>query len=213
MYVYVSPPDALQPIRGLTESAFRRLLDWLEDGAATKGYAGEAYLEMRRRLVLYFDRRNRPAPDELADETLNRIATTLEQRGTIAITPPSRYCYIVARFVFLEDLRRHEHTHVRLDPHSADMLNALGIREPDPAEGVSLAERRFRCLEACLEKLDPAQRTLIVEYYRGFGREKIEMRRELAARLGITTNALGIRASRIREVLVRCVEACVKGGE
>ena len=213
MYVYVSSPDALQPIRGLTESAFRRLLDWLEDGAGTQGYAGEAYLEMRRRLVLYFDRRNRPAPDELADETLNRIATTLEQRGSIAITPPSRYCYIVARFVFLEDLRRHEHTHVRLDPRSADMLNALGIREPDPAEGVSLTERRFRCLEACLDKLDPAQRMLIVEYYRGIGREKIEARRELAARLGITTNALGIRASRIREVLVRCVAACVTGDE
>jgi DNA-directed RNA polymerase specialized sigma24 family protein len=210
VYVYVSSPDALQPIRGLTESAFRRLLDWLDDGAAMPG---EAYLEMRRRLVLYFDRRNRPGPDELADETLNRIATTLEQRGAIAITPPSRYCYIVARFVFLEDLRRHEHTHVRIDPRSAELLHVLGQREPHPIDGLTPAERRFRCLETCLDKLDPAQRTLIVEYYRGIGREKIDMRRELAARLGITTNALGIRASRIREVLVRCVEACILGEE
>jgi DNA-directed RNA polymerase specialized sigma24 family protein len=208
VYVDVSPPDAIRPIRGLTERAFRRLLDWLADGAAESH--GEAYLEMRRRLVLYFHRRNRSAPDELADETLNRIATTLEERGAIAITPPTRYSYIVARFVFLEDLRRQEHSHVSLDPRSADSLQALGVREQHPIDGVSLAERRFRCLERCLDTLEPAQRMLIVEYYRGIGREKIELRRALAARLEITTNALGIRASRIREALVRCIDACDK---
>ena len=78
-------------------------------------------------------------------------------------------------------------------------------------------EQALARLGECREQIDEVdkrilsllnQRTLIVEYYRGIGREKIDMRRELAARLGITTNALGIRASRIREVLVRCVEAC-----
>jgi DNA-directed RNA polymerase specialized sigma24 family protein len=204
----VLPPDAIRPIRGLTERAFRRLLDWLADGAPDAH--GEAYLEMRQRLVLYFHRRNRPAPDELADETLNRIATTLETRGSIAITPPSRYSYIVARFVFLEDLRKQEHTHVPLDAQTADSLLTIGgrNRDPDPIAGLSEAERRFRCLEHCLDTLEPAQRSLIVEYYRGIGREKIELRRALAARLGITTNALGIRAGRIRETLVRCMDAC-----
>ena len=43
---------------------------------------------------------------------------------------------------------------------------------------------------------------LIVEYYRDTGRQKIERRRALADRLGISMNALAIRASRIRDALV-----------
>src|SRR5262245_32169967 len=77
----------------LTELAFSRLLEWLDDGVDSNG---ARYLEMRRRLVSYFDRRKRPAADELADETLNRIGRTLERGGVIAVAPPARYCFVVA---------------------------------------------------------------------------------------------------------------------
>jgi hypothetical protein len=53
---------------GLSQFASDRLLAWLDENTGSRG---ERYLEMRRRLVSYFDRRNRPAADELADETLN----------------------------------------------------------------------------------------------------------------------------------------------
>jgi hypothetical protein len=154
--------DVLREESGITQFAFRRLLAWLDDGVDSNG---ERYLEMRRRLVLYFDRRNRPAADELADETLNRIGRTLES-GIIATRPPARYCYVVAKFVLLEDVRR---------------------------------ARRHVPLE---------QRDLIVEYYADVRRQKIERRRELAKRLGITMNGLGVRAWRIREGLMECVEGC-----
>ncbi len=93
-----------------TKLAFDRLLEWLDDGADSNG---ETYLEMHRRLVSYFDRRNRQSADELADETLNRISKTLQKDGAIATKPPARYCYVVAKFVLLEDIRR-EQRHVRL---------------------------------------------------------------------------------------------------
>src|SRR4051812_40496364 len=83
-------------------AGFTRLLEWLDAGNDSHG---ATYLEIRRRLVSYFDRRNRPAADELADETLSRIGRTLEKSGAIAVTPPARYCYVVARFVLLEDVR------------------------------------------------------------------------------------------------------------
>ena len=95
----------------LSQYVFDRLLAWLDDGTESDS---ERYLEMRRRLVSYFDRRSRPAADELADETLNRVARTLEQYGVIATRPPARYCYIIAKFVLFEDLRR-ERRHVALD--------------------------------------------------------------------------------------------------
>jgi hypothetical protein len=68
----------------------------------------------------------------------------------------------------------------------------------EPDEGVSLREQRLECLDCCLHELKPEQRELVVEYYRDAKRQKIDRRRELAARLGISMNALGIRAWRIR---------------
>ena len=180
----------------LSQYVFDRLLEWLDDGTESHG---ERYLEMRRRLVSYFDRRNRPAADELADETLNRVARTLEQGGVIATRPPARYCYIIAKFVLFEDLRR-ERRHVALDETTirVDRRSFLA----DLAEDDAIREQRLDCLDRCLELLEPEQRKLIVEYYRDTGRQKIERRRALADRLGISMNALAIRASRIRDTLL-----------
>src|SRR4051812_48834551 len=86
----------------LNTRAFQRLLTWLDEDANSDG---QKYLEMRRRLLAYFDRKNCLTPDELADETLNRVARRLEEEGAIEGDTPARYCYIVARFVFMEHLR------------------------------------------------------------------------------------------------------------
>ena len=192
----------------LTQVAFTRLLDWLDDGADS---GGETYLEMRRRLVAYFDRRNRSAPDALADETFNRIGRTLEKSGSIATTPPARYCYVVARFVLLEDLRR-ERLYVPFDEVRG--VNSIGSRRTAGADdaAASAEERRFECLDCCLRKLKPDQRELVVDYYSAAERQRIDRRRDLAMRLGITMNALGIRVCRIRGALETCVGACCKTG-
>jgi DNA-directed RNA polymerase specialized sigma24 family protein len=204
----VAPRDTLQEERGLTPFAFSRLLEWLDDGVDSHG---ETYLEMRRRLVSYFDRRNRLSAEELADETLNRVGRTLEKTGAIAITPPARYCYVIARYVLLEDFRR-ERIHVPLDgTRTLDVTTLRAIELPQPDEGTAIREQRLECLDSCLQTLKREQRELVIEYYRDVRRQKIERRRELAARLGITMNALGIRACRIRGALEACVEACRKG--
>jgi DNA-directed RNA polymerase specialized sigma24 family protein len=177
----------------------------LDDGADSEG---ERYLEVRRRLVAYFDRQNRPAPDTLADETLNRVSRTLEKSGAIATKPPLRYCYVVARFVLLEDLRR-DRRHVRFD----DVRHTSDVTWPAPADAGDAAfvqERRLECLDRCLRKLKPEQQALIVDYYSDARRQRIDRRRDLAARLGITMNALGIRAWRIRAALENCVGACCR---
>jgi DNA-directed RNA polymerase specialized sigma24 family protein len=182
------------------------LLAWLDDGADSRG---EAYIEMRRRLVAYFDRRNRPFADDLADQTFNRISKTLEQSGSIAVRPPARYCYVVARFVLLEDIRR-SRRYVQVD-ETRDTL-PLGPRPVMPTDDrASVQEQRLECLDRCLHQLKPEQRELAIEYYRDAKRERIDRRRSLAERLGITMNALGVRACRIRNTLQTCVGACCKG--
>jgi DNA-directed RNA polymerase specialized sigma24 family protein len=193
--------EALREEPGITQIAFTRLLAWLDDGVDSNG---ERYLEMRRRLVSYFDRRNRLAADELADETLTRIGRTLEQSGAIATRPPARYCYVVAKFVLLEDIRRGR----KLVPFDGSKIAGAGSIWPRRDEGGALREQRLDCLDGCLQELEPAQRELIVEYYADERHRKIERRRDLAIELGITMNALGIRAFRIRDRLMACVEDC-----
>ena len=117
----------------LSQSAFRRLLSWLDEGVES---GGEKYLETRRRLVQYFDRKNCLSPNELADETLNRIARRLAEEGAITGTPPLRYCYIVAKFVFLEYYRRPARAEVSLDGVALDTPHVQLVDDGRPHEVV-----------------------------------------------------------------------------
>jgi DNA-directed RNA polymerase specialized sigma24 family protein len=189
----------------LTPRAFQRLLDWLDEGNTSDGLK---YLEMRRRLVAYFDRKDCAMPDELADETLTRVARRLEEEGAIETEAPAKYCYIVARFVFMEHLRvaRRENAvldDIRRQPR-ADSVAAAS--DADAAREVK--EKLLDCLERCTSKLAPLSREIIIRYYAGKERVKIENRRALAESLGITINALSIRACRIRDKLEACVRQC-----
>ena len=191
----------------LTESAFRQFLNWLDEGVDS---GGEKYLEMRRRLVSYFDRKNCISPDELADETLNRVARRLEEEGSIDSASPAHYCYIVARFIFLEYLRRTERAQVSIDELSP--MGDTSLSPPavsDRKRGAESEEKRFNCLEHCLTALEASNREMIIQYYQGEQKAKIVNRRALAEASGITMNALGIRVCRIRDRLEACVTRCL----
>jgi DNA-directed RNA polymerase specialized sigma24 family protein len=192
----------------LNPEAFRQFLSWLDGDVDT---SGERYLEMRRRLVHYFDRRNCLSPEDLADETLNRVARKLEEKGEIVGVSPAHYCYIVAKFVFLEFIRRVESNQASLDHAQGSGRIMAGFAVASrPDENAVAKEKLFDCLERCLDKLQPEDRELILDYYRGEQRAKIERRADLAARFGLTMNALSIRACRIRSKLEICVNTCAK---
>ena len=188
----------------ITSSAFARLLEWLDEG---KDSDGRNYLEMRQRLVAYFDRKNCLNADELADETLTRVARRIEETGKIESETPAKYCYITAKFVFMESLRGADKRSVPLD----DVLKQSKANEMAAAEDEEkvLKEKMLDCLEICTGKLEAANREMIVSYYYGEERVKIENRRALAEKLGVSTNALTIRACRIRDKLESCVGKCV----
>ena len=139
-----------------TQIAFHRLLAWLDEESDS---GGQRYLEIRRRLVHYFDRKNCRSPDELADETLNRVTRRLEEEGAIITDAPAHYCYIVARFVLLESLRELQ----REGPLDNKALLAAG---PHSSEEGQEKERQIECLERCVTELEPEDRELIVDYYR-----------------------------------------------
>jgi DNA-directed RNA polymerase specialized sigma24 family protein len=183
----------------LAPRAFNRLLNWLDEGGSSEG---RNYLQMRERLVAYFDRKNYAVPDELADETLNRVARRLEEAGAIESEAPAKYCYIVARFVFMEHLRETQKGTVVLDEIRRQKHGGDAVEVDDNKE------KMLDCLGQCTSKLESVSRELITRYYVGKERVKIENRRALAEGLGITVNALAIRACRIRDKLEACVRQC-----
>lgn len=183
----------------LREQTFRRLLAWLDQGVNTNG---QSYLAIRERLLGYFDRKNCLNADELADQTLNRVARRLdEEGGNIETEIPAKYCYIVARFVFMEHLRANEKEFTAL----GDLGRRANAMSP---EDLHRKEKMLECLDLCAAKLELSQRELIFSYYSGEQRVKIENRHSLAQTLGITVNALSIRACRIRDKLEGCVKEC-----
>ena len=176
--------------------AFQQFLIWLDGGVDSNG---ERYVEMRRRLEEYFARKRCASPSDLADEVLNRVARRLEEEGAIP-DPPARYCYIVARFVFLESLRS-------ADRNRAELPVALA--RPDAFDP---ADTRLDCLDRCLSDLSVNDRDLILAYYADGQGVRLGHRKQLAERLSLTTNALAIRACRIRARLEQCVGDCIRRG-
>lgn len=186
----------------ITSESFARLLEWIDDGVDSDG---KKYLDLRRKLVAYFDRKNSLSPDDLADETLTRVARRIEEEGKIETEAPAKFCYITARFVFLESLRDKKNKNVSIDEIKADQITAN-----DASEEKNLKEKMLACLEKCVGELDETNRELIVKYYYGAERIKIKNRRVLADKIGISSNALTIRACRIRDKLEKCVGKCAE---
>lgn len=173
----------------LTEEAFAKFLACLDPDPAR---AGEKYEALREALVKFLDWRGAPFPEELVDETFNRVTRKLEEGETIRDAPT--YCHGVARLVFLQSLERPGNRRVELEE-----LSIIAIPEPD------VTDVRRECLNHCLRQLPAENRELIIEYYRKEGRRKIDHRIAMAERLGIPLNALRSRAQRIRDKLERCI--------
>jgi RNA polymerase sigma factor (sigma-70 family) len=173
----------------LTQEDFDALLEWLDPN---RDEAGRKYEDIRLRLIKIFTCRGCLEPEDLADETINRVSNRLSEIRRDYVGDPARYFYGVANKLLYEYQRR------KLPP------------APPPPDESDHKEREFECLEECIEKLAPDQRALVVGYYQEEKRTKINNRKQLADKLGIALNALRIRAHRIRTSLYKCVQNCVE---
>jgi RNA polymerase sigma factor (sigma-70 family) len=191
-------PAKRQPKWNLTETAFDKLLSCLaeDDGSSSacdRERAGERYLLLRRNLVRFFEGRAVGGEaEEAADEVCNRLARKLEAGERFENI--NQFAYGVARLLALELYK----TRARAER----ALNDLPTQEtatPDEEED----ENKFQLerLTRCLSELPEESRALILTYYSGDGRKKIENRRQLAEKLGIPQNALRSRAVRLRDKL------------
>jgi len=179
----------------LTPEAFDRLLAHL---APDRDAAAQEYERVRRMLLNFFGWRGCQSPGEEADETFDRVARKLEEGEPVEHI--HRYIFGVARRVSSESSKRRDRERAML----TDLV-------PSPAgSGTSLNEDRSACLDTCLPRLAPDDRTLLAEYYAGRGRANQANRRRQADRLCISYGAMRVRAHRARTQLEGCLTACLK---
>lgn len=156
--------------------------------------AGTKYEQLRDRLISFFAHRGSTSPEDLADETMNLVARNIE-RIVGPTVDLSAYAFGVARRLLHENLR------------SAKAQAPL--IESDAGE-TDEKERRLQCLEKCFQRLPENSRELISLYYQGKGVAKIENRKMLAERLGISREALTLRNFHIKRVLQKCIRECLE---
>jgi len=149
----------------LTQDAFETLLAWLD---TDRERAGSKYEAIRLRLIKILTCRGCASPEELADETINRVASKVPEIGGTWEGDPSLYFYKVAQNIFLE-WRRVTIRQVDVPVEEAQSIPVVAAASEDVAE--------YNCLEQCLLELAEGERTLVLEYYRQQGQAKIDHRK------------------------------------
>ena len=174
----------------LSQEAFDALLAWLD---SDREQAALKYEKIRRSLIKIFTGRGCVEPEDLADETINRVTSKLKEIGDVFHGDRTRYFFGVANKVHLEHLRK-----------------KLPQAMPSPANDPDRIELEYSCLERCIERLSKENRDLLLRYHGADGRTDTDHRRALAEELEIAPNALRIRVYRIRMTLKECVEKCIE---
>jgi len=177
---------------GITRTALDGLLGWLDPD---KTAAARKYEQTRRALIRFFETRGCHTAEDQADRTIDRVARRVAEGVELWVDEPAAYFYGVARHVLQEYHRRR---------HSS---SGAALYVPDDAE---LRHHRYDCMGRCLDALPVESRALLVDYCSVTRREKEQVRRSLADRLGVSLNTLRIRVHRLRENLGRCVRGCVE---
>ncbi len=174
----------------VTGENFASFLRWLSPQGTD---AGEEYERLRFRLCTFFSQRQCRFPDELADETINRVALKINEEN---IENKLAYCYGVAKNVYRESLRK-ERKQVDIDE--------VVVAAQAPAEESFSSE----CLDKCLAELSPESRSLILDYFSEVKLAKIELHKRISERLEMTQTALRMRVMRIKQKLKICVQECM----
>jgi DNA-directed RNA polymerase specialized sigma24 family protein len=187
----------------LNSTAFEQLLAALD---SDRERAGAQYRQLHLQLVKFFEWQCSGQADQQADEVIDRLTCRIA-KGEHIINLPA-YAHGVAKLLLLEArkaLERETQAHTQLLWLAKSRMDESAA----PAESDETLQQQ-ECFDNCLETLTGKNRAIILGYYAGERKSKIDGRRNLAATLGTDLNALRVRAHRIRSQLERCIWHCVE---
>src|SRR6266849_1783771 len=191
----------IENCKEISSGDFERLLQRL---APERTCAGEKYEELRCALIQFFEWNSCIQAEDLADQTLNRVARRLEKEEIHDI---GAFALGVARNI------RHE---------AQNKTRRLIAISELPDQGTSLPndtntereiqclidrKRQIGCLDMCLQRLPARERELFLGYHTPKGNPS-SARQKLAADWGLTIGALRIKIIRLRERVQKCTQRC-----
>ena len=168
----------------LTSDAFDTMLTWLDPD---RDQAARKYESIRHALIGFFQSHACPAAEDLTDETINRVARRLAE-GEIVAQHPSTYFRGVAKKVYLEALKQQS-----LQRRFQVVFDAAPRGRSAHLESLNYG----------LHELSPDGRELLEAYY-------LDCRADLAAKLGISPNAVRIRVCREKQRLRAYMERSLR---
>jgi len=180
----------------LTQQSLEKLL---ANFNSDRDKAGEIYVNVRLKLLRYFERNGVKDAERYVDVTLDRVMRRLDEGEIIAKI--MAFIYTVASYVRMEAWNEEK----QLREVENEMIQTTQTVQPEPV----IESPRQLCLDQCLADLPVESQKLIHDYYSGEGSARIRLRRRMAKALGIEMNALRIRVHRIRLGLETCVKKCV----
>ena len=182
----MTPARKLQVLR---QEDFDRLLLWLDPDSER---AGVVYEKIRWRLIAILASRGCSIAEELADETIDRVARRVADIQATYVGDQAIYFLGVMNNVHHEYLKQPVPRLIEIGDDSDER------------------ERTHLCLDNCLERLAPHSRQIIERYYAESKRAKIDLRKRIAREFGISLNTLRLRALRIRAKLQTCIKQCLE---
>ena len=201
------PPEMADPV----QASWDALYDFLDPqrpdrrGPARDAEAEARYRDITRRLVCFFAGRGCCDAEDLAAETILRVAA--KSRTIDAMEQGSRtaYFYGVARNVHHEWHRQTVKESALRDAVQAELSRTplIDLHEPDTE---AMAQH---CLDQCLARLTHRARRLVQRYYRSDVPGRAADHQALASEFGKSINALRIEVHRTRKTLRQCVATCL----
>ncbi len=192
----------------LQDREFQLLLTTLGDSSERGAHE---YLNLHKRITALFINWQSCAPEDLADETLSRLAHQLTEGKEISSDRRSAYVHGIAKNIRREHWRICETCKQRIrrnDENDGDSLDSLPAISLADKEEANEKERMLDCLDQCLEKINEEERFLLLEYYSEDKTQKIVTRDRMATRLKLTSGALRQRVWKLRTPLRDCINEC-----
>ena len=184
-----------------TKNEFETLLKWL---SPNREEAAAKYDLIRNGLLRFFRYRGCSDPQTLSDKTIDRVAQKLGKLELRDSPKKSSVFFGFAYNIYREHLRNPLRKEIQLEfENQIDHSRSIFPYDSDKEKEV------FKCLDACLDKLNEKDRDLILRYYSKEKREKIELRSEIANELGVRLKTLHVRMYRLRETIEKCLEKCI----
>lgn len=174
------------------QAAFDKLLAWLDPD---RDKAGEKYRQIQYRLIRIFACQGCGEPEDLADETLDVVMRKIDWLVNNYEGDPALYFYGVAKKKHLEYLRKKP---------------VPNLPAPVPEIPSEEIDRAAECLDRCLENLPAEERKLVVRYHEESKGAKIRLRKQIAAELGVSMNALRIKMFYLHADLRECIDLCMR---